>query len=115
MSYQNRIISDALTNAKIINPNVCRVEHNNKFSDLFEDKVIRKLALITNELDIKSRKSKKYASYSTQINVDGTEYSTKISSETELFHNKKMCSVDGKFLIGPLKKSKKLKMQMIKM
>ncbi|MEC0666127.1 hypothetical protein P8864_09465 [Priestia flexa] len=31
------IIPDALTNAKIINPNVCRIEHNNKFSDLFED------------------------------------------------------------------------------
>lgn len=103
------IIPDALTNAKIINPNVCRIEHNNKFSDLFEDEVIRKLALITNELDIKSSKSKKYASYSTQINVDGTEYSTKISSETELFRNKKMRSVDGKFLIGPIEEIKKIK------
>lgn len=103
------IIPDALTNTKIINPNVCRVEHNNKFSDLFEDEVIGKLALITNELDIKSSKSKKYASYSTQINVDGTEYSTKISSETELFCNKKMRSVDGKFLIGPIEEIKKIK------
>ncbi|WP_404427173.1 hypothetical protein LG296_15235 [Ureibacillus chungkukjangi] len=103
------IIPDALTNAKIINPNVCRIEHNNKFSDLFEDDVIKKLALITNELDIKSSKSKKYAAYSTQINVCGTEYSTKISSETELFRNKKMRSVDGKHLFGPIEEIKKIK------
>lgn len=103
------IIPDALTNAKIINPNVCRIEHNNKFSDLFEDEVIRKLALITNELDIKSSKSKKYATYPTQINVNGTEYSTKISSETELFRNKKMRSVDGKYLFGPIEEIKKIK------
>ena len=50
------IIPDALTNAKIINPNVCRVAHNNKFSDMFEDYVIKHLAVITNELDIKSSK-----------------------------------------------------------
>lgn len=102
------IIPDALTNAKIINPNVCRMEHNNKFSDLFEDEVIKKLALITNELDIKSSKSKNYASYSAQINVAGTEYSTKISSEAQLFRNKKMRSTDGKSLIGPIEEIKKL-------
>lgn len=88
---------------------VCRIKHNNKFSDLFEDEVIRKLALITNELDIKSSKSKKYASYSTKININGTEYSTKISSETELFRNKKMRSEDGRFLFGPIEEIKKIK------
>lgn len=103
------IIPDALTNAKIINPYVCKVEHNNKFSDLFEDEVIRKLALITNDLDIKSSKSKYYASYSAQINVDGTDYSTKISSETALFGNKKMRSIDGKSLIGPIDEIRKIK------
>lgn len=103
------IIPDALTNAKIINPNVCRIEHNNDFSDLFEYEVIKKLALITNELDIKSSKSKRYASYSTQININGTEYSTKISSEAELFRNKKMRSIDGKYLFGPIEEIKKIK------
>lgn len=34
------IIPDALTNAKIINPHVCRVAHNNKFSDMFENEII---------------------------------------------------------------------------
>jgi hypothetical protein len=50
------IIPDALTNAKIINPNVCRIAHNSKFSDYFESKVIEKLATITNLLDVKSSK-----------------------------------------------------------
>ncbi|GAA3658007.1 hypothetical protein [Asaccharospora irregularis] len=104
------IIPDALTNAKIINPNVCRVEHNNKFSDLFEDEVISKLAIITNELDIKSSKSKRYSSYEVKIKVAGVEYATKISSETELFgSNKKMRSVDGKYLIGQIDEIRKIK------
>jgi len=34
----------------MINPNVCRIKHNNDFSDMFEAEVIQKLALITNEL-----------------------------------------------------------------
>lgn len=57
------IIPDALTNAKILNPNVCRIAHNNKFSDMFEDEIIKSMALITNELDIKSSKGKKYATF----------------------------------------------------
>ncbi|WP_238882018.1 hypothetical protein [Clostridium sp. YIM B02551] len=103
------IIPDALTNAKIINPKVCRIEHNNKFSDLFEDEVIGKLAIITNELDIKSSKSKKYAPYEAKVMVAGTEYSTKITSEAELFRNKKMRSVDGKSLLGPIDEIRKIK------
>lgn len=97
------IIPDALTNAKIINPNVCRIAHNNKFNDMFEDEIIKSMALITNELDIKSSKGKKYATYAAKIIIDGTEYSTNISSETELFSGKKIISTeDGKTKMGPL-------------
>lgn len=104
------IIPDALTNAKIINPNVCRIEHNNKFSDMFEDEVIKKLVLITNELDIKSSKGKRYASYKAIITVGDIDYNIKMSSETELFGgNKKMRSVDGKYLLGPIHEIKKIK------
>lgn len=104
------IIPDALTNAKIINPNVCRIKHNNKFSDLFEDEVIKELALITNELDIKSSKGKKYAPYDAKIIVDGTEYSTKISSDIELFNGKKIISTeDGKSKLGPIDQISKIK------
>ena len=60
---ESDIIPDALTNARIFNNNVCRIEHNNRFSDMFESKVIEALAFITNELDIKSSKGKNYASY----------------------------------------------------
>lgn len=102
------IIPDALTNAKIINPNVCRVAHNNKFSDMFENEVIEKLAFITNELDIKSSKGNRYASYTANVIVDGTEYSTKMSAETDLFVKKIMRSIDGKSIIGPIESIKKI-------
>jgi len=36
---ESDIIPDALTNARILNKNVCRTQHNNKFSDLFESRV----------------------------------------------------------------------------
>lgn len=47
---ESDIIPDALTNARILNKNVCRIEHNNKFSDMFESKVTESIAFITNEL-----------------------------------------------------------------
>lgn len=99
------IIPDALTNGKICNKNVCRVKHNNYFSDAFEYKVIEGLAVITNELNVKSSKGKNYAKYEAEIIVDGTTYSTKISSESELFHGKKVLkSIDGKHFLGPMDK-----------
>ena len=67
------IIPDALTNAKVINKNVCRIEHNNKFSDLFESEVIKKLAFITNELDVKSSKGKTFPKYDAIIVVEGKD------------------------------------------
>lgn len=104
------IIPDALTNAKILNPNVCRIAHNNKFSDMFEDEIIKSMALITNELDIKSSKGKKYATYAARITIDGTEYTTNISSDTELFGGKRIISTeDGKTKLGPLEQIKKFK------
>lgn len=104
------IVPDALTNAKIINPFVCHIEHNSKFSDMFENEVISKLALITNELDIKSSKGKTYAAYEANFLIGDTEYKTKITSETNLFMNdKKMRSVDEKSLLGPIEDIRKIK------
>ena len=105
------IIPDALTNGKIINPCVCRVNHNNKFSDLFEDDVIKALAVFTNELDVKSSKGKgKYASYDSIIGIDGTNYKTKVSSNSDILSGKRiMRSEDGKTLIGPLDEIRKIK------
>lgn len=91
------IIADALTNARIYNNNVCRVAHNNEFSDLFESEVIEKLAFITNNLDIKSSKGKNYPKYDAKLTINGVEYETRMSSQSELFkEGKVLTSVDGK-------------------
>lgn len=104
------IVPDALTNAKIINPFVCHIEHNSKFSDMFENEVISKLALITNELDIKSSKGKTYAAYEANFLIGDTEYKTKVISESNLFMNdKKMVSLDEKSLLGPIENMRKIK------
>ena len=55
---------------------------------MFEDEIIKSMALITNELDIKSSKGKKYATYAARITIDGTGYTTNISSDAELFGGK---------------------------
>lgn len=104
------IIPDALTNAKVLNHCVCQIEHNNKFSDLFESDVIKKLAFITNELDVKSSKGKTFPKYDAKIIVDGKEYSTSISSNAELFRdNKIISSIDGTSKIGSIEQIKKIK------
>ncbi|MEO2601359.1 hypothetical protein AB2T63_04805 [Clostridium butyricum] len=96
------IIPDALSYRKILNPNVCAVEHNQKFSDKFESKVIDELAVITNTLDIYSSKSKKYASYPIKLEIDGEAYNIKrYVSKSQLFRpQKKLISIDGKYLLG---------------
>lgn len=99
---ESDIIPDALTNARILNRNVCKTEHNNKFSDLFEYKVISELAFLTNSLDIKSSKSSSYPKYEAIYKIAGLDYSTKLSSETELFRGRKLRSTDGKHLMGLL-------------
>lgn len=106
---ESDIIPDALTNARIMNKNVCKTEHNNKFSDLFESEVIEKLALITNELDIKSHKSSDYASYSAKIEIEGIEYETNMTSEKDLFNRRKiLVSSDKKCKLGSLDTIKKM-------
>lgn len=91
---ESDIIPDALTNARITNKNVCRVAHNNKFSDLFESKVIAALSFITNELDIKSSKSKRYATYDATVTVDGKSYKTSLQNDKAIFDGRVMKSTD---------------------
>ena len=74
---ESDIVPDALTNAKIINPNVCHVEHNSKMSDKFESEVIEKLAFLTNYLNIKSSKSSHYAKYTATYVIGEDEYTAK--------------------------------------
>lgn len=104
------IIPDALTNGKICNRNVCRIKHNNNFSDAFEYEVISGLAAITNVLNVKSSKGKSYAKYPLKIIVDGIGYDANISAETEIFQNGKIFkSEDGKHFLGPLDKLSQFK------
>lgn len=97
---ESDIIPDALTNARIINRNVCRKEHNNKFSDLFESKVISSLAFITNGLDIKSSKGKNYAAYPATVNIGGIDYKVSMTSEKGLFDGRVLKSADKKHLMS---------------
>lgn len=97
---ESDIIPDALTNARIINKNVCEIEHNNRFSDMFESKVIKSLAFITNELDIKSRKGKKYASYDATLIIDGVEYNVSLHGDNNIFDGRVLKSVDNTQMIS---------------
>ena len=85
---ESDIIPDALTNARILNKNVCRIEHNNKFSDMFESKVINALSFITNKLDIKSSKGKNYAAYNATITIDGSEYNLSLHGNNNIFNGR---------------------------
>lgn len=71
------IIPDALTNARITNDCVCQELHNSKMTEKFESIVAKKLAFLTNELDIKSSKSKFYPDYSATIGIEKCKYEAK--------------------------------------
>ena len=105
---ESDIIPDALTNARILNRNVCRIEHNNKFSDMFESKVIDALSFITNELDIKSSKGKKYAPYDAVVTIEGTDYNLKLHGDNEIFDGRVLKSVDNTQMISSYDKAVKI-------
>ena len=102
---ESDVIPDALTNARVTNKCVCRVEHNNKFSGLFESKVISALALITNELDIKSSKGSDYAAYPATVKIADTEYETTMRTGTDLFNGRVIKSADKKHLLTSFDKA----------
>ena len=105
---ESDIIPDALTNARITNQCVCRTNHNNKFSDMFESKVIKDLAFITNNLDIKSKKGKKFASYSAEFEINGVDYEMAINSPRDIFDGRILKSKDDKHILGEINKVKKI-------
>ena len=105
---ESDIIPDALTNARIFNRNVCRVTHNNRFSDQFESKVITALAFITNELDVKSSKGKYYAAYEAVVSIEGQEYHTSLRGDKALFDGRVLKSPDEKHIISTYDKIVKI-------
>lgn len=105
---ESDIIPDALTNARILNRCVCRIEHNNKFSDKFESKVIDALAFITNELDIKSSKGKNYAPYEAIITIEGIEYKLSLHGDNNIFDGRVLKSSDNTHMISTYEKMIKI-------
>ena len=105
---ESDIIPDALTNARILNRYVCRIKHNNKFSDMFESKVIDALSFITNELDIKSSKGKKYAPYEAVITIEGIDYNLKLHGDNEIFNGRVLKSADNTQMISSYDKIVKI-------
>lgn len=85
------IIPDALTNARITNDCVCQGLHNSQMTEKFESIVAKKLAFLTNELDIKSSKSKHYPDYSATIEIEGTKYEAKkLQASNDFIKNHKV-------------------------
>lgn len=97
---ESDIVPDALTNTKLLFKNVCQIEHNNRFSDLFESEIINKLSIITNALDIKSSKAKKYPAFDVTLKHEGQEYSVHVSSDNDLSKIPVIPSTDRKSYIG---------------
>lgn len=106
---ESDIIPDSMTNGKILNPNVCKTEHNSKFSDEFESYVFDKLAFILNYLDIKSSKAKDYPKYDTKIVIDDTVYEVKsISNKLDAFSKDVLKSENGASFFGDPEKLKEI-------
>ncbi len=105
---ESDIIPDALTNARVLNKNVCRIKHNNRFSDMFESEVIEALGFITNELDIKSSKGKKYAAYDAAITIEGVDYNLKLHGDNEIFNGKVLKSSDNTHMISSYDRALKI-------
>lgn len=101
---ESDIIPDALTNARILNKNVCRIAHNNKFSDLFESDVISALSFIANELDIKSHKGKQYAAYDASVTIEGDVYNLSLRNDKSIFDGRVLKSADKKHMISSYEK-----------
>jgi hypothetical protein len=97
---ESDIIPDALTNAKLTSRNVCRIKHNSAFSDAFESKIIHALSFITDNLDIKSSKSKSYIPHKVTLDIDGYSYNRDITSIQSAFQHGVFKSTDKKMLFG---------------
>ena len=104
------IIPDFMTNGKILNPNVCKTEHNSKFSDNFESCVFKKLSFLLNHMYIKSSKAKdKYPEYDEIFSFDEVEYEVRrIRNEQEIFGREVLRNKEGTSFFGNPNKLKEI-------
>lgn len=105
---ESDIIPDSLTNSKIKNKNVCKLEHNNKFSDKFESKIINELSYIRNHFNIKG-KNNNYPSYKTEYEINGINYEFKVKSDLDVLGRKNIVSKEKGSILGPIEKIEKIK------
>lgn len=78
------IIPDGLTNKAIKNKNVCKIDHNNKFSDEFEAYVINELEYLRNYLGIHN-KSNKIPRYTAEYEIEGSTFKTRLALKKEFY------------------------------
>lgn len=106
------IIPDALSNVKIINPCVCSIQHNQRFSDKFESTIINGLSPITNKLCISSKKKgeNRYTPHDITMTINNKKYNIKKFTSLAKFYSSGGISksVDGKSMIGELSKLEKI-------
>ena len=81
---------------------------------MFESRVIDALGFITNELDIKSSKGKKYAAYDAVVNIEGIDYNLKIHGDNEIFNGRVIKSSDNKHMISSYDRAVKIAKDEIK-
>ena len=106
---ESDIIPFALTRAKLKCKNVCSIEHNSKFSDLFESDIIKELSLIINHLNIITRSKNIFASYKGYYNIKEITFKKTIVSTNPSIDNSVLSSDDGNYKIGPIDILKKFK------
>ncbi|OPA02017.1 hypothetical protein BHL27_06555 [Bacillus cereus] len=95
------IIPDGLTNAKITNKNVCRIPHNNNFSNQFESYVINSLATLRDKLDIKT-KSNKYPETEYEVSIGDFSAKKKGTKNSTLIGEKVLSNNKKNMKVGPL-------------
>lgn len=95
------IIPDGLTNAKITNKNVCRIPHNNNFSNQFESYVINSLATLRDKLDIKT-KSNKYPETEYEVSIGDFSAKKKGTKNSTLIGEKVLSDNKKNMKVGPL-------------
>jgi hypothetical protein len=103
------IIPDGLTNKTIKNKNVCKIEHNNKFSNKFEAYVINHLEYLRNYLGIRN-KGKKIPRYTAEYEINGSIFTYSLASKKEFYSGNIIPGKNesGKLLLGAIKNLEKI-------
>lgn len=103
------IIPEGLTNKTIKNRNVCKIDHNNKFSDEFEACVINQLDFLRNYLGIRNKQGK-LPQYSAGYEFEGAIFTKKLATKKEFYSGNVIPgrNESGKVLFGAIENLEKI-------